>query len=46
MVKSDAVFKGVQVDPASADITWFCEKEVCREAMDAAVEEAMERWNL
>lgn len=44
MAKGDTAFKGVQMDPGSVELTWFCDKKICRDAMQGAVERATEIW--
>lgn len=44
LAKGDTAFKGIQMDPRSVDLTWFCDKKICRAAMEGAVEQAKEIW--
>ena len=38
-------WKGIQLDPAVAELTWFCNKKACVEARDEAMEKAMRTWS-
>ena len=44
MAKGDTPFKGLQMDPRSVELTWFCDKKICQEAMQRAIEEATAIW--
>lgn len=37
-------WKGIQLDPSVAELTWFCNRKPCQEARDEAMKKAMEAW--
>jgi hypothetical protein len=39
-------WKGLQKSPNVAEMDWFCPKELCREAFNAALVEAKRAWGV
>lgn len=44
LAKGDTPFKGIQMNPRSPDLHWYCDKKICKEAMDQAVVRAQVIW--